>query len=439
MRKKEIPLYIKLTVLYNLLDGAWIALITLTFNEFVLRERTMKAVVFRGVGDIALQEVREPVLVDHSDAIIRLTTTTICGTDLHMVRGSISGMVKGTILGHEGVGIVEQIGKEVKKFKVGDRVIIPSTIACGHCIYCIKQLYSQCNNANPNGPLAGTAFYGGPKSSGPFQGLQAEKARVPFADISLIKIPDTVRDEQVILLSDILPTAYQAVESAEPQPDDTVAVFGCGPVGQLVIACLKKQGVKNTFAIDSVPSRLAMAQAQGAHVINFNEANPVEVLRQLTSNSGPDKIIDAVGIDSEQPHTCVSTSLSTRYQDELKEIAPITNPHGDNWHPGNAPSLVLEWAVAAVAKAGIVSIIGVYPDSMRFFPIGSAMGKNLTVRAGNCNHRKYIPKLLDWVKEGTFDTTPVITQKLPFKDALTAYEHFDKRDESWIKVMLKLE
>ncbi len=395
----------------------------------------MKAVVFRGVGDIALQEVREPVLIDQTDAIVRLTTTTICGTDLHMVRGSITGMVEGTILGHEGVGIVEQIGKEVKKFKVGDRVIIPSTIACGHCIYCSRQLYSQCNNANPNGPLAGTAFYGGPKSSGPFQGLQAEKARVPFADISLISIPDTIRDEQVILLSDILPTAYQAVEYTNPQPGDTIAVFGCGPVGQLVITCLKKLGVKDIIAIDRIPSRLAMAQAQGAHTINFDKQNPVEALLPLN----PTKIIDAVGIDAEQPSCCIPTSLQNRYKEEVKEIAPVIHPSDGNWHPGNAPSIVFEWSVMAIAKAGILSIIGVYPDTMRFFPIGMAMQKNQTIRAGNCNHRAYFPELLNWVQEGIIDPTPVLTQKLPFNDVMIAYRHFDKRDESWIKVMLSLE
>lgn len=395
----------------------------------------MKAVVFKAVGDIGLEEVPEPSLLNDTDAIVRITTTTICGTDLHMVRGSIMGMEKGTILGHEGVGIVEAVGSAVKNFKVGDRVIIPSTIACGKCRYCRIKLYSQCNRANPNGPYAGTAFYGGPKSSGPFQGLQAEKARVPYADVSLVSIPDTIRDDQVILLSDILPTAYQAVEYANPQPGDTVAVFGCGPVGQLVITCLNILGVNDIIAIDRIPSRLAMAQAQGAHIINFDKQNPLEALPLLY----PNKIIDAVGIDAEQPSCCIPASLQNRYKDEVKEIAPIINPNDGNWHPGNAPSIVLEWAVMAIEKAGTLSIIGVYPDTMRFFPIGIAMQKNLTIRAGNCNHRAYFPKLLDWVKEGIIDTTPVLTQKLPFKDAIIAYEHFDKRDENWIKVMLSLD
>lgn len=398
----------------------------------------MKAIVFKGVGTIDLMDVQEPILVDETDAIVKLTTTTICGTDLHMVRGSITGMQSGTILGHEGVGIVEKIGNSVAHFVIGDRVIIPSTIGCGHCFYCSKKLYSQCDNANPNGPDAGTAFYGGPKSSGPFQGLQAEKARVPYADISLVKIPAAVTDDQVILLSDILPTAYQAVEYIEPHPHDSVAVFGCGPVGQLVIACLKKSGVKTIYAIDFIQSRLARAEDQGAVPINFDREDPVLALKKLTSGRGPNKVIDAVGIDAEQSHCCGLSAHEERYKNELKEIAPVINAQNGNWQPGEAPSRVLEWAVASVAKAGIVSIIGVYPGTMRFFPIGYAMGKNLTIRAGNCNHRAYFPMLLKWIEEGSFDAAQFLTQRLLFSDALKAYEHFDKRDENWIKVMLSL-
>ncbi|HVW99111.1 MAG TPA: alcohol dehydrogenase catalytic domain-containing protein, partial [Candidatus Babeliaceae bacterium] len=210
----------------------------------------MKAVVFKGVGNIALENVDIPTLQEAEDAIVRITMSAICGTDLHMIRGSLPGMSgqtvfkRGTILGHEGVGVVEEVGTSVKGFQKGDRVIIPSTIACGQCHYCKEKIYSQCDKANPNGPDAGTAFYGGPAKTGPFDGMQAEMVRVPFANTSLIKIPNGITDKQAILLSDILPTAYMAVEMAEVRPTDTVAVFGCGPVGQLVIACLKKHNVK---------------------------------------------------------------------------------------------------------------------------------------------------------------------------------------------------
>ena len=404
----------------------------------------MKAVVFRGVGDIALEDVKEPSLKDAKSALVRITTSAICGTDLHLVRGTMPGVKKGTILGHEGIGIVEEIGDDVRSIHVGDRVIIPSTIACGSCHYCSQELYAQCDNANPNGPDAGTAFFGGPKTTGPFNGLQAEKAVIPFADVGLVKIPRTISDDQVILLSDILPTACMAVEFAQVTPHSTVAVFGCGPVGQLVIACLKQVGIKHIFAIDRIPSRLDMAHKQGAEVINFDEEDPVRTLKSLTDKRGPEAVIDAVGIDADAPHCCglgfIKNILKQRqFKKEVKEIAPQTNPHHGNWYPGNAPSQVLEWAVKSVAKAGTISIVGVYSQLMRHFSIGEAMHKNLTIRMGNCNHRKYIPKLLKWVKSDTFDLLPFITQKLPFDDVIAAYHHFDKRDNGWIKVILSLE
>ena len=307
----------------------------------------MKALVFKSVGNIALEEVHEPKLEDARDAIIKITTTSICGTDLHFIRGTVPGMKSGTILGHECIGIVDSIGKSVKKFKIGDRVIVPSTIACGTCEYCLKELYSQCDNANPHGATAGTAFYGGPIPTGPFNGMQAEKTRVPYADTSLIKIPEKISDEQVLLLSDILPTAYMAVEFADVQPTDTVAVFGCGPVGQLVIACLKKHNVKKIFAIDRVPSRLKLAASQGAQVINFDETDPVKELKRLTENKGPSKIIDAVGIDAEYPKS--GSALKDEFKRELEKIAPQINPHDGNWVPGNGPSQALRWAGSAIA------------------------------------------------------------------------------------------
>lgn len=403
----------------------------------------MKALVFKSVGNIALEEVSEPRLMGPLEAIVKITTTTICGTDLHMVRGTIPGMKSGTILGHEGVGIIEKIGEDVKNFQVGDRVIVPSTISCGICKYCKKGIFSQCDNANPNGPDAGTPFYGGPAISGPFNGMQAEKVRVPFADADLVKIPDTITDEQVILLSDILPTAYMGVEFAHIEPHDNVAVFGCGPVGQLVIACLKRLKVKQIFAIDRVYSRLKMAESQGAYTINFDLVDPIKELKKRTNNTGPEKLIDAVGIDAEQPRSGFFDFLKNRsrkklFKNEVKKVAPVINPKDGNWIPGNGPSQVLQWAIKAVAKNGIISVIGVYTELLETFSIGEAMEKNLTVKMGNCNHRKYIPHLLEWVKDGSFDAKFFITQRLPFDEIVTAYKHFDKRDDNWIKVMLSL-
>jgi threonine dehydrogenase-like Zn-dependent dehydrogenase len=401
----------------------------------------MKAVVFKGVGEIALEEVPDPSIQDPKDVVVRITRSAICGTDLHLVRGTLADVQVGTVLGHEAIGIIEEIGKDVKTLKVGDRVIIPSTIGCGTCHYCSRGIYSQCDNANPNGPDAGTAFYGGPKTTGPFNGLQAERARLAFADACLLKVPDNLTDDQVILLSDILPTACMAVDLADVTTHDTVAVFGCGPVGQLVIACLKQLKVKHIFAIDCVPSRLSMAQKQGAHVINFNDTGVVSELKKLTNQRGPTKIIDAVGVDAEQPQCCglqyFKGLVKRRHlSKEVKEVAPKTNPHDGNWYPGNGPSQVSQWAIEAIAKAGTYSIIGVYPPLMEHFPIGAAMNKNLTLKMGNCNHRQYLPTLIDWVKTGAFDLLPFITQKVPFEEVITAYKYFDKREDNWIKVIL---
>lgn len=397
----------------------------------------MKAVVFKNIGHIALEEVSNPTIKDQKDAIIKITTSAICGTDLHLVRGTVAGMKPGTILGHEAVGIVKSTGTDVQQFKVGDRVIVPSTIACGHCRYCEQKLYAQCDNSNPHDPHSGTAFYGGPADSGPFQGMQAEEVRVPFADVNLVKIPDNLTDEQVILLSDILPTSYMAVELADVKPEDSVAVFGCGPVGQLAIACLKLKGVKTIFAVDHVADRLEQAASQGAHAINFDTVDPVKELLTLTNNHGPTKVIDAVGVDAEKPTWC-SKEESKQFDEEVKKVAPKTNPDGQNWIPGSGPSQALNWAVKSVAKCGTISIIGVYADESKSFLIGDAMNKNLIVRMGNCNHRAYFPQLLEWVAHKKIDLVPFISHRVPLADAIDAYKHFDLREKGWHKVILKV-
>lgn len=397
----------------------------------------MQAVVWRGIGDIKLEEVPEPNIKQPTDAIIRLTSSAICGTDLHFIRGTVSNMVEGTILGHEGVGIVEKVGSNVRNFKEGDRVVVPSTIACGYCSYCRAGYYAQCDNANPNGRDAGTAFYGGPKNTGPFNGLQCEMALIPFASVGMVKVPDEVNDSKAIMLSDIFPTGYFGADMARIRPGHTVAIFGCGPVGQFAIASAKLMDAGRIFSIDTIDSRLDMAKDQGTEVIDFAEEDPVQTLRELTGGIGPDCIIDAVGIDASTSEKESRGKEGEKFKKEVEEIAPKINPNNSNWRPGNAPSQALEWAVKAIAKAGTLSIIGVYPATMNYFPIGQAMNKNLRINGGNCNHRKYIPILLEKVKSGEVDPEKVLTNMENLSSAIDAYEAFDKRKNGWIKVMLK--
>jgi threonine dehydrogenase-like Zn-dependent dehydrogenase len=399
----------------------------------------MKAIVFHGIGDIRLDDVAEPKIKNRFDAIVRLTSSAICGTDLHFVRGTVPGMVPGTILGHEGVGVVEEVGKGVRNLKVGDRVVIPSTIACGTCAYCRSGYYAQCDDANPNGKDSGTAFFGGPKESGPFDGLQAEYARVPFAHVGLVRLPEAVTDDQAILISDIFPTGYFGADIAHVRDGSTVVVFGCGPVGQFAIASCKLLGAGRIFAVDTIAGRLQMASEQGAETIDFNSEDPVETILELTKGIGVDKAIDAVGVDAVHPTKgpAHKPEEGKEFQSEVKEIVPKAKPDGDNWHPGDAPSQVVKWAVDCLAKAGTLSIIGVYPEAMQTFPLGAFMEKNLVLRAGNCNHRKYVPQLVDLVRMGRVDPAEVLTQAEPITSAIDAYKLFDRRAPGWVKVELK--
>lgn len=398
----------------------------------------MKAVVFHAIGDIRLEDVPDPQLQEDTDAIVRLQVSAICGTDLHFIRGTMEGVAPGTILGHEGVGVVEQVGAGVRNLQVGDRVVIPSTVACGYCSYCRAGYYAQCDNANPHGKSAGTAFYGGPQQAGGFHGLQAEKARIPYAHVNLVKLPPEINDDQAIMLSDIFPTGYFGADLADIAPGRTVAVFGCGPVGQFAIASAKLMHAGRIFAVDAVPDRLAMARAQGAETVDFNAEDPVETIKRLTGGIGVDRAIDAVGVDAVHPHhgPAADPQQNAAMEAQSRELAPHAHPDGANWVPGDAPSQALNWAVQALAKAGTLSIIGVYPPNDNAFPIGLAMNKNLTVRMGNCNHRKYIPMLIELVQSGRIDPARILTKREPLTSVLEAYKAFDTRQPGWMKVEL---
>ena len=398
----------------------------------------MKAVVWHGLGDIRLDDVADPALKEPTDAVIRLTASAICGTDLHFVRGTMAGMRAGTILGHEGVGIVEQVGPMVRDLAPGDRVVVCSTISCGTCSYCRSGYTAQCDHANPN--AKGTAFFGGPEAAGAINGLQAERARIPFASNTLVRLPEAVTDDQAILVSDIFPTGWYGAVLAEVKEGDTVVVFGCGPVGQFAIASARLQGAHRVIAVDRLEDRLAMARRQGAFPVNFEREDPVAAIQALTGGVGVDRVIDAVGVDAIHAHHGPAAAKAAEQEEtfarEQRQVAPEQNPHDGNWQPGDAPSQALRWAVQALAKAGTLGIIGVYPPEAESFPIGEAMNKNLSINAGNCNHRTYIPKLLELVRSGVIDPVAVLTQKAELTGAIEAYEHFDRREAGWIKTRL---
>ncbi|RAY10928.1 glutathione-dependent formaldehyde dehydrogenase [Actinomadura craniellae] len=398
----------------------------------------MKAVVWHGIGEISLDDVPMPKLEGREDAIVRITGSAICGTDLHFVRGTMPGMRPGTILGHEAIGVIEELGPDVRNFSLGDRVVVPSTIGCGRCSYCRAGYYAQCDVANPNGRDAGSAFYGGPASTGPFDGMQAEYARVPFAHTNLVAIPPGVTDEQALMVSDIFPTAWFGARLAQVGPGDVVAVLGAGPVGQLAALSARMQSAGRVLIIDGNADRLETARLQNAETIDFNAEDPVETVRDLTGGIGPDRVIEAVGVDAQHPDRPIGEDAERAFALEQVAAAPETNPHDGQWVPGDAPSQALRWAVQMVAKAGTIGIVGLYPPGFDAFPLGTVTNRNLTVQAGTCNHRRYIPRLLSKIASGAADPTTVITQQEGLVSAIDAYQAFDRREPGWTKVALEL-
>jgi len=399
----------------------------------------MKAVVWHGIGDIRLDEVPQPTIQDPHDAIIHITRSAICGTDLHFVRGTMAPMREGTILGHEAVGVVVEVGDAVRGFSPGDRVVVNSTMSCGACRYCRMGKTSQCDVANPNGPQAGTSFFGGPETTGPIDGLQAEYARIPWAQNSMHPLPDNVSDEQAILLSDIFPTGWFGAELAGVTRGDVVVVFGAGIVGQFAAASAFKQGAGRVIIVDGEETRLAAALAQNCEIVDYNREDPVQTIMDLTNGIGADCVIDAVGVDAERPKrgpAAVSDEDAAKFDAEVAQIAPDADPDATQWKPGDGPSQAARWAVEVVAKYGRIGIIGVYSPTVEQYPIGEAMNKNLTIRAGNCDHHSVTPPLIDLVASGQFDPTALITEHEHIGDAIAAYEAFDRREPGWIKVEL---
>jgi threonine dehydrogenase-like Zn-dependent dehydrogenase len=388
----------------------------------------MKALCWYGKHDVRVENVPDPRILNPRDAIVKTTLTAICGSDLHLYDGYIPTMHKGDILGHEFMGEVVEVGRDVHNLRPGDRVVVPFTIACGHCFFCQRELWSLCDNSNPNAWMAETAYGDSPSGLfgyshmlGGYAGGQAEYVRVPFADVGPIKIPPHLRDEQTLFLSDIFPTGYMAAENCHIQPGDTVAVWGCGPVGQFAIASAAMLGAEHIIAIDRIPERLHLAQSQERVTgLNYQEDKISEALKTLTGGRGPDACIDAVGLEAH------GTSLDALY-DRAKAAVFMTT---DRIH-------ALRQAIQSCRKGGTVSIPGVYGGVLDKVPLGAAFAKGLTLKMGQTHVHKYLRPLLRHIEEGDLDPSFVITHRLRLQDAAQGYEMFKNKKDQCIKIVLQ--
>jgi threonine dehydrogenase-like Zn-dependent dehydrogenase len=391
----------------------------------------MRANVWSGRNTVQVENVPDPEIMNSRDAIVRITSTAICGSDLHLYDGYIPTMEKGDILGHEFMGEVVEVGSGVSNLSVGDRVVVPFPIACGSCNRCRSGLFSCCENTNPNAGMAEKMFghptagiFGYSHLTGGFAGGQAEYARVPFADVGPIKIEDDLTDEQVLFLSDIFPTGYMGAEMAEPSPDKVIAVWGAGPVGQFAIASAKLLGCEQVIAIDRFDYRLQMARekAGATATINYDD-NPdvVEQLKELTGGRGPDSVIDAVGMEATHGHAAIHA------YDRVKQATRMES---------DRPHAVRE-AIMACRPGGIVSVIGVYGGFSDKFPMGAFMNKGLTMRTGQCHVHRYLQPLLEHVQNGDIDPSFVITHRMDLDQAPEGYETFKNKQDDCVKVVLK--
>ncbi|MDR0966600.1 MAG: alcohol dehydrogenase catalytic domain-containing protein [Myxococcales bacterium] len=361
----------------------------------------MKAIVYFGPGDIRLEEMRDPDLEAASDAIVRLTASAICGFDLQIARGSVPQMRPGTILGHEAVGVIEDLGEDIRNFEIGDRVLLCPTLACGACRQCRRGHYAHCTRANPNGPSFGAAMFGGPAPSGPFHGLQAEYARVPFAHTTLLHLPESLSDADGLALTDAIPTGLFAIRLTQLRPGQSLAVFGCGPVGQQAIAFAQRIGAGRIFAIDRLASRLEAARARGAEAIDLEREDPVEVIDRLTQGEGVDCVIDAVPIDALPSRLSAPTELDgnshrQRNGTTRDRLLPLLETLRSAELPlTDASEQAFEWSCAVAGKSGTLAILCFQPGQVQRFSLASALQKNLTLRLGTCHHRKYLPRLIE--------------------------------------------
>jgi threonine dehydrogenase-like Zn-dependent dehydrogenase len=388
----------------------------------------MKALCWYGKGDVRVESVQDPSILDARDIILKITSTAICGSDLHLYSGLMPTMEKGDVLGHEPMGEVVEVGSAIRKFGIGDRVVVPFTISCGECFFCRQNMFALCDRSNPNAEVARKAMghspaglFGYSHMLGGFAGGQAEFLRVPFADVGPIKVPSGLSDGQVLFLSDIFPTGYMAAENCQIEEGDTVAVWGCGPVGQFAIQSAWMFGAERVIAIDRVPERLAMAESQSkAEIINFSKEPVYDRLMELTGGRGPDRCIDAVGTEAD-----VSSLDSVVDRVKVASYIGTDRPH------------VLREAIMCCRKGGTISIPGVYIGVLDKIPFGAAMNKGLTLKMGQTHVQKYLEPLLRKVEAGEIDPSFVITHKIGLQDAPGAYKTFRDKEDGCIKVVIK--
>ncbi|MDF2457853.1 MAG: fdh [Nitrospira sp.] len=387
----------------------------------------MRATCWYGKNDVRVEQVPDPKILNRSDAIVKITSTAICGSDLHLYNGYMPMMQKGDIIGHEFMGEVVEVGSEVKIVQVGDRVVASFPISCGRCFFCQEQMFSLCENSNPNAWMAEklmghspAGIYGYSHLLGGYAGGQAEYVRVPFADVGTIKIPDGLSDEKVLFLSDIFPTGYMGAEMCNIKPGDTIAVWGCGPVGQFAIRSAFLLGAERVIAIDRFPDRLRMARDGRAETINYEEADVFDTLMDMTGGRGPDACIDAVGMEAHGP------GILGAY-DRAKQAMMLETDR----------AYALRQAIMACRNGGTVSVIGVYGGFIDKFPFGSIMNRSLTIRTGQAHVQRYMRPLLERIQNGDIDPSFVITHRMSLNEAPQGYETFMNKEDDCIKIVLK--
>jgi len=382
-----------------------------------------------GKKDVRVQNVPDPKILNQQDAIVKITSTAICGSDLHLYNGFIPSMEKGDILGHEFMGEVVEVGPGVKKLKQGDRVVVPFPISCGACLACSDGLFSCCENSNPNSWISEKLWghgiagvFGYSHMMGGFAGGQAQYARVPYADVGPLKVPEELPDEKVLFLSDIFPTAYMGAEMCDIKRGHVVAVWGCGPVGLLAISSAYLLGAEKVIAIDRFPYRLQMAKekAGASDVLNYEQVNVLEALKELTGGRGPDSCIDAIGMEAHGP------GLQYAY-DRTKQALMLETDR----------PIALREAIMACRNGGNVSVIGVYGGFIDKFPMGSVMNRSLTIKTGQCHVQRYMQPLLERIQRGDIDPSYVITHRLPLEQAAEGYSTFLHKQDNCVKVVLK--